>query len=134
VLTRSAGGGGVLIDIGSHLLDVILYALPGEPRLVTYMDNSRGGIETDCVTSFSIRLGAMEIPVRMELSRTRELRGSIRIQCERATLELDRPNFTQVRVHPADPTASDSTRSSSPFRVTAEVLLSLLKMEQMDSS
>ena len=116
-LTRTAGGGGVLIDIGSHVIDVLLGILPGQPTLHAYEDNARGGIETDCVARFSIGVGGRTIPVRLELSRTRELRNSIRVECEHATLELLRANFTQVLVHRGGASAD---REPSPFRLTAE--------------
>jgi len=116
-LTREAGGGGPLIDIGSHVIDEILYVLPGEPVLAGYEDNSKGGIETDCVATFSIRTPARTVPVRLELSRTRELRNSIRVECEHATLELQRPDFTQVLVHPR---RASGAADSSAIRLTAE--------------
>jgi len=118
VLTAAGGGGGVLIDIGSHVLDVLLFALPGQAALHSYQDNSRGGIETDCVARASVSRGGRQIPVRLELSRTRELRNSIRVECEHATLELLRGNFVQLLVHrPA--TMDQPTRV--PMRVTAEM-------------
>jgi len=97
-LTRATGGGGVLVDIGSHVIDVILHVLTAEPALECYQDNSRGGIETDCVLRASLRTSAGPIPLRLELSRSRELRGSIQVQCEQATLELMRGNFTEVLI------------------------------------
>ena len=115
VLTRAGGGGGVLIDIGSHVIDLLLGVLPGTPRLTAYADNARGGIETDCEARFVVAHPTGEVPVRLELSRTHELRGTIRVTCERATLELVRGNFTQLVVHPRE-----ETRGASPFHVTTE--------------
>src|SRR5206468_11048186 len=40
VLTREGGGGGVLIDIGTHLIDQLLFVVPGPTRLVRYADNA----------------------------------------------------------------------------------------------
>lgn len=99
VLRRSSGGGGVLIDLGSHLIDLVLHVLEATPKLERYEDNDRGGIETDCILQASLDTPAGTLPLRLELSRTRELRGSIRIECEDATLELARSNFTEVLVH-----------------------------------
>jgi predicted dehydrogenase/nucleoside-diphosphate-sugar epimerase len=98
-LTRSAGGGGVLIDIGSHVLDVLLHVVPGVATFVRASDNARGGIETDCELTFTIDREDGRVPARVELSRTRELRGSIRVECEHATLELLRGDFLQLLVH-----------------------------------
>ena len=89
-LRRSSGGGGVLIDLGSHLIDLILHLLQASPALAQYQDNNRGGIETDCVLRASLGVSSRTIPLRLELSRSRELRGSIRFECEEATLELVR--------------------------------------------
>lgn len=109
LLSRSMGGGGVLMDIGSHVIDVLLYAVPGTARLVSYEDNARGGIETDCLARLDVTVEHRRIPVRLELSRTRELRNSIRVQCERATIELRRGNFTQLHVHRPDESISART-------------------------
>lgn len=99
VLRRSSGGGGVLIDLGSHVIDLILYVLGATPTLVGYEDNDQGGIETDCLLRASLQTSTGAVPLRLEMSRTRELRGSIKIRCEQATLELLRGDFTQVLVH-----------------------------------
>ncbi len=115
VLTRSAGGGGVLIDLGSHLIDLVLYVMGAIPHLEGYADNSRGGIETDCELHASLATRQGVVPFRLELSRTRELRGSIRVRCERATLELPRANFTEVLVHPAN----GPDNEERPYRLSA---------------
>ncbi|HUF46196.1 MAG TPA: NAD-dependent epimerase/dehydratase family protein, partial [Vicinamibacterales bacterium] len=107
-LTREGAGGGVLIDIGSHLLDELLFLVPGRASLDSYRDNSRGGIETDCLVHFDLDFAHGHLPVRMELSRTRELCNTIRIECEEATLELRRPDFTQVLVHRREASSSAS--------------------------
>jgi predicted dehydrogenase/nucleoside-diphosphate-sugar epimerase len=99
VLTRAAGGGGTLIDLGSHVIDLVLYALDATPSLDRYADNSRGGIETDCLLHATLDTRHGSVPFRLELSRTRELRGSVRVECEEATLELQRANFTEVLIH-----------------------------------
>lgn len=99
-LRRSSGGGGTLIDLGSHVIDLVLYVTGGIPTLNRYEDNERGGIETDCLLNASLRTAHGSVPFRLELSRTRELRGSVRVTCEEAVLELPRANFTEILVHP----------------------------------
>ena len=116
VLTSTAGGGGTLIDIGSHVLDLLLYLVPGPATLTEHLDNARGGIETDCLTRFSVASATGPVAVRLELSRTRELRGSIRVECEHATLELLRGNFLQILIHPK----GSSPDGRSAIRITAQ--------------
>jgi nucleoside-diphosphate-sugar epimerase len=51
------------------------------------------------------------IPCRLELSRTRQLRNSIRVECERAVLELHRSDFTSVEIHNRGVQARNGTSS-----------------------
>jgi predicted dehydrogenase len=44
---RSTSGGGVLIDLGPHLLDLLLWWL-GAPAQVAYEDDAMGGVEANC--------------------------------------------------------------------------------------
>ena len=83
--------------------------LHGQPTLDAYQDNERGGIETDCVLRASLQTPRGTVPFRLEMSRTRELRGSIRVVCEHATLELPRGSFTEVLVQ-----RSRASPSSAP--------------------
>lgn len=120
VLTREGGGGGVLIDIGTHLLDQLFFVLPGGPSLTSYHDNARGGIETDCVVRVAIDSRWGQVPVRVELSRTRQLRGTVRVTCERGTFELVRSDFTTLLVHGDEPAAVDAVSGASrPIAITA---------------
>jgi len=45
IFDREKAGGGVLLDIGVHLLDLLLYWLANEPVQVDYADDTLGGIE-----------------------------------------------------------------------------------------
>jgi predicted dehydrogenase/nucleoside-diphosphate-sugar epimerase len=106
-LTRTLGGGGVLIDIGSHVIDQLQLILPGAVDVRRYSDNSKGGVETDAVLELTMHGGRGVVPCRIELSRTRQMRNSIRVRCERGTLELRRGEFARVAVQPDDLEARD---------------------------
>lgn len=78
---RERAGGGVLIDTGSHALDLLTWLLG--PLLVTdYADDSHGGVEADC----EIRLCAQALTGRPEvavrLSRLRNLSNRLTIHAE----------------------------------------------------
>jgi predicted dehydrogenase/nucleoside-diphosphate-sugar epimerase len=123
ILRRTSGGGGPLIDLGSHIIDLVLYALNATPTLDCYQDNERGGIETDCILRALLTTPRDSVPFRLELSRTRELRGSILVKCEQATLELLRGDFQRLIVHrpeassrSADVELSITHATSTPFQ------------------
>jgi predicted dehydrogenase len=47
---RKGGGGGILLDLGSHVFDTLIW-LFGKPRIVAHFDDSmNNGIEGSCVT------------------------------------------------------------------------------------
>jgi predicted dehydrogenase/nucleoside-diphosphate-sugar epimerase len=87
-MKKEWAGGGVLMDMGPHYLDLLLAVFDGSGRVVRYRDNSLGGIETDCVAELELVHGGGPVPGRVECSRTRQLRGTLRIECERGMLEL----------------------------------------------
>jgi predicted dehydrogenase/nucleoside-diphosphate-sugar epimerase len=99
-LRKDQGGGGVLVDIGSHLIDLLLFCLPGDAEVLEYRDNARGGIETDCLARLRVRHRGHEVEGRVELSRTRELRNRLRIECERGQLELSNGDRCRVSIRP----------------------------------
>jgi predicted dehydrogenase/nucleoside-diphosphate-sugar epimerase len=69
-------GGGVLMEMGAHVVDQLIWWL-GDVRSVSYRDDSEGGSEADCVMECRLTSGATG---RVVLSRTRNLRNSISIQ------------------------------------------------------
>jgi len=117
---KDQGGGGVLIDIGSHVLDLLLYLFPGQATVLDYHDNALGGIETDCLARLRLHHGGKPVEGQVELSRTRGLRNSLRITCERATLELRTGERMKVSVIPRDSTLSDpETNCTRPLDLQA---------------
>jgi predicted dehydrogenase len=91
-LDRRRAGGGVLVDIGSHVLDLVRHWL-GELQIERYVDDAHGGVEANA----RIELAAGDVPGTVELSRTRALRGTIRITCERGVIEAPTGHSGEVR-------------------------------------
>ena len=84
-LKRSAAGGGVLTDAGVHVLDTLLYLL-GNLEVTGYADDSYGGVEAEAEVKLTLGNGAAGF---MELSRTRNLRNTTRVEGDLAALEID---------------------------------------------
>ena len=76
---------GLLLDIGAHVLDLLIWWL-GEPRLIQYRDDAWGGIEADCELDIRFLNGCRG---QVELSRTRDLRRTYIIETTRAVVEID---------------------------------------------
>ncbi len=76
-------GGGVLIDVGVHVLDVLLWWL-GEPARITYADDAAGGLEANCRLELGYDRDAIQGTVL--LSRDWKTTNCWRLEFERATV------------------------------------------------
>jgi predicted dehydrogenase/nucleoside-diphosphate-sugar epimerase len=86
-MRKEQNGGGCLADMGPHLLDLLVYLANGTPELIEYADNGSSGIETEALVKFVLRTPRGLVPARAELSRTRTLRNTIRVQGQSGTIE-----------------------------------------------
>lgn len=83
-LRKELCGGGVLIDLGAHTVDLLLWWL-GDVATFDYYDDSYGGVEADCLLEARLKSGATGT---LELSRTRDLRSTAIFRGEQAELEV----------------------------------------------
>ena len=79
-------GGGVLMDTGAHVLDVLLLWL-GDAASVEYFDDAHGGADANCELRLKMQSGAEGT---VEMSRTRDLGNSWILRGELGTLEVER--------------------------------------------
>jgi predicted dehydrogenase len=78
-----SGGRGVLFDTGAHILDLVCWWMGGQPRVIDYRDDSRGGTEAVARVELE-RNGAR---ARVHLSWLSKLRNVYRVECSRGTIE-----------------------------------------------
>jgi predicted dehydrogenase len=116
VLSPSAGGG-VLLDFGVHLFDLMLWWL-GDIEPIAYRDDAEGGVESECEAELRLANGA---PVHVELSRSRLLRDTLVVEGERGTIEIGVFEPALVRLTPwggreLAGTAPDARFERAPLR------------------
>lgn len=81
---RSEAGGGVLTDLGSHVIDLLHHWL-GDLEVIGYQDDNRGGVEADCSIDLRTLDGATG---HVEMSRIRQLPNRYILQGTNATLVI----------------------------------------------
>jgi predicted dehydrogenase len=120
--------GGVLADIGTHVIDLLLWWF-GEIADFEYRDDAWGGVEADAVLNLKMASG---ITGRVELSRTRDLRNSCVIHGERGTLEVGTKTDSTVTLTPARGQASLSGRATTPGQQPPGNLADLFAWQMAD--
>src|SRR5262249_48075060 len=111
-MRKELAGGGVLIDYGSHILDLLCYLFFDSLALFDYQDNALGGVEADCALRLRAEHRGNTLEGTVELARTRNLGNFIRLECEKAALEFQISERFQLRVLPRHGTLQDSLDGS----------------------
>jgi predicted dehydrogenase len=83
---REKAGGGVLMDIGVHLLDLLIWWFDSIPSLLTYEDDNLGGVEAFSKLKLTFD-NKMEGSV--QVSRLSQLKNNYQIECEKGTIEYN---------------------------------------------
>ena len=121
-------GGGVVIDAGSHVLDLLLWWFSlsdDDATVVSYRDSSRGGAESEAVVDLRIA----GIPVHVAFSRLRSLRNTCRIIGSDAVMEVGIDVEAQFRIE--DPNGATIEAGMVPTRPPAQAQWPMLFAEQL---
>lgn len=84
IFDKEKAGGGVLMDIGVHLLDLLLWWLDDEPVDVDYADDALGGMEAFADINMTFSRG---VHGRIRLSRLSVLRNSYSLRFEKGEVQ-----------------------------------------------
>jgi predicted dehydrogenase/nucleoside-diphosphate-sugar epimerase len=97
VFDRAVAGGGVAMDMGPHLIDLIGLLL-GPVELFRYSDDAAGGVEANAW--FDLRASGEwgPIPATVHLSRTGRMRNYLRIECTGGAIEVDPHERDSIRL------------------------------------
>jgi predicted dehydrogenase len=85
MLQREHAGGGALLDMGPHILDLLAFLFGGYD-IRSVEDDAHGGVESEAHLELLLPGG---VPCRVGISRARGLGSSLVLRNERATLEVD---------------------------------------------
>jgi nucleoside-diphosphate-sugar epimerase/predicted dehydrogenase len=88
LLDRQRAGGGALMDWGTHELDTLRWLFSAELELISYEDDSLGGVEANCDLKLKIKNEHGEIPCQIVLGRSRILPNNVVISGDRGSLEI----------------------------------------------
>jgi UDP-N-acetylglucosamine 3-dehydrogenase len=93
--------GGVLVDTGFHLLDLLCWFLGSSTfELKSYRDDNLGGVESNAVVELSLKSGGRDVMGTVELSFTRRLENSLKIYGSRGWAEMPTYGGPSVMFHP----------------------------------
>jgi len=79
---KSASAGGVFADMGSHVIDLLLWWF-GQPNEFTYEDDSMGGLEANACLALSFPCG---VTGKLRLSRDTAIMNGSRVRFERGSV------------------------------------------------
>jgi predicted dehydrogenase/nucleoside-diphosphate-sugar epimerase len=122
---RRQSGGGVLIDTGAHVLDLLLWWLQEYPTVVKYQDDNFGGVEAECLLKLDF---STSIYGSLKFSRLSKLQNKYRLTFEHGIVEFQ----------PYDPSGICNTitvyRNNQKIRIKSKKVLGYLDYfkEQME--
>ena len=125
LFSKEEAGGGVLVDLGSHMLDLAIWWL-GEPVLVEYRDDSLGGVEAECGATLAFAGPTGPVQGTVSLRRLRTLANTVRISGERRAVEWDITTDT-VRVRPGAGDSEPGIPAPPPRRSLPELFAEQLR-------
>jgi predicted dehydrogenase/nucleoside-diphosphate-sugar epimerase len=126
LLRRDLAGGGVLMDTGAHVIDLLFWWF-GNLYPIEYLDDAEAGVESDCVVHVQIASGA---PGRIELSRSRNLPNTIRIIGENGFVEAHL--YKNEVIAGSDNVLAFAHKGLSPSGLKSQLFADLFDAEMRD--
>ena len=92
---KESAGGGVLIDTGSHSVDLLNFIFDNNIHLVNYEDDAVDGLETNA----DLKLLSDDVEIDLSLSRNRPMSNTMKIYFDDKFIEFDATNGGVVDKH-----------------------------------
>jgi nucleoside-diphosphate-sugar epimerase/predicted dehydrogenase len=137
LLRKERSGGGVLIDLGAHAIDMLGWLFGKDWELVSYRDDGLGRIESSCVLDLSIKWQETRIPCHLELSYARRLGRKMVLETDWCRLSVDEQRSTNdihLLTGNGDLRIGDenTSRPTSSSAYVADQIRSFIRGEQDD--
>ena len=127
LLDKKKSGGGVLIDWGSHKLDILNWLFGYNWELVSYKDDGFGRIESNCAIDFRIKSNQDNIPCHVELSYQRRLGSRMILNCDSGSMVVDESdNGIRLRVESQNDLIIETGRAKTYSSYFAEQIRSFI--------
>lgn len=94
LFNKEQAGGGILLDIGCHVLDLVIWWL-GYPAEIAYADDAMGGVEANCQLSLKFETG---LQGTIKLSRDWSYASSYRLNFQRGWLCWQPDNYNHIQI------------------------------------
>ena len=94
--TRNASSGGVFADMGTHVLDLLMWWF-GDPDSIEYEDDAMGGLEANAHALITFAGG---VRARVRLSRDTDIPNGTRIQFENGSVWIRGASADVVEINP----------------------------------
>ncbi len=111
-MLKAQAGGGVLMDMGPHYFDQLLYLFDGPSQVLKYDDDSLGGIEANCVAKLRLTHFGSPVEGTVEISRTHAMPNEFVVKCRDGDLVIPPSDRYRVLIRKKDWHLQDSVHGS----------------------
>ncbi len=111
-MLKSQAGGGVLMDMGPHYFDQLLYLFKGPSEILEYYDDSLGGIEANCIAKLRLTHSGSPVEGTVEISRTHAMPNEFVVKCRDGDLVIPPSDRYRVLIRKKDWHLQDSFHGS----------------------
>ncbi|MFI5203109.1 MAG: Gfo/Idh/MocA family protein [Flavobacteriales bacterium] len=114
----AVSGGGILMDVGPHVLDLLIHWF-GMPLETTYYDDFKGGVEAECMIKLKF---PDQIHGTIHLSRLRNLNNQWKLIFEKNTLTFEPKAGSELQFeHPAEDLLKRAGYTTGTMAFTAQL-------------
>ena len=135
LLDKSKAGGGVMLDWGTHLVDILQWLFNGDLSLEAYSDDGLGRVEANCEARFRVKTKDLrEVSCVLALSRTRKLGNNMVLRGKEFSFEIRQsdPNGVYFNIEGCTAKLEDARPDKSTLNCFIEQIENFLDVSSDD--